>query len=180
MSIFEILMVGVGLSMDAVAVSTVSGMSIQNIRLREALAIAIAFGLFQGIMPLLGFFAGSVFADFMSAYAPWIALVLLVAVGGKMIWESFTAKEEKGLMGICFKLLLAQAVATSIDALAIGVGFAAVQVNIVSAAFIIACTTFLLSWLAVYIGKACGNFLAGKAELVGGVILVVIGIKMVL
>lgn len=181
MTIVDIILIGIGLSMDAVAVSAISGMSIKAIRLNEALTIAFAFGLFQGIMPLLGFLAGSVFTRFMSTFAPWVALVMLGFVGGKMIWESRHGGEEQpGVARFSFKVLLVQAVATSLDALAVGVSFAAVHVDILWAASVIAAITFALSLGAVYIGRSFGCLLADKAELVGGIILVLIGIKMVL
>lgn len=179
MSFVDVLLIGVGLSMDAAAVSAVSGMSIRGLRGREALSIALAFGLFQGLMPLIGYFAGSAFAGFMEAFAPWVALVLLCAVGGKMIWEAF---HEEGECIDCFsfRLLLAQAAATSLDALAVGVGFAAIRIQIFWAAGIIAATTFVISLVSVGIGRVFGAALSDKAQVLGGVILILIGIKMVL
>lgn len=179
MTILELFLIGIGLSMDAFAVAAVSGMCIQDIRFRQALLIALAFGFFQGLMPALGYLAGSVFSSVVSAYAPWIAFILLALVGGKMIYESFSPEQE-GLTGLSLRLLLAQAVATSIDALAVGVSFAALQVKILPAAALIACTTFFLSLLAVGVGKLFGGFLAGKAGLAGGVILIIIGLRILL
>ena len=179
MTILELFLIGVGLSMDAFAVAAVSGMCIQGIRFRQGLLIALAFGFFQGLMPLLGYLAGSVFSSVVSAYAPWIAFILLALVGGKMIYESFSPEQE-GLTGLSLRLLLAQAVATSIDALAVGVSFAALQVEILPAAALIAGITFFLSLLAVGVGKLFGGFLAGKAGLAGGVILIIIGLRILL
>ena len=180
MDFVDILLIGVGLSMDAAAVSAISGMSIRGLRWNESLSIALAFGLFQGLMPLTGYFAGSAFAAFMSSFAPWVALVLLCAVGGKMVWEAFHDGEEGGMERFSYRLLLAQAVATSLDALAVGVSFAAIRVDILWASGLIAACTFVISLASVYIGRVFGAALADKAELLGGVILILIGIKMVL
>ncbi len=180
MDFVEIVLIGVGLSMDAAAVSAISGMSIRGLRVREAVSIALAFGLFQGLMPLIGYFAGSAFAQLMASFAPWVALVVLCAVGAKMLWEAFHGDGDEGMNRFSYRLLLAQAVATSLDALAVGVSFAAVQVDIVWAAGIIACCTFLISLVSVYIGRVFGAALADKAQILGGVILILIGIRMVL
>lgn len=178
MSITEILLIGVALSMDAFAVSAVSGMSIKNISARDILLLAVAFGGFQGLMPLTGFYAGSLFAAFMNTWAPYIACVLLSVVGGKMIYDTIKG-EADALSSITVKLVLIQAVATSIDALAVGVGMAAAgNVNIWQAAGLIAATTFCLTIAAVKIGQILGAALAEKAGFLGGVILIIIGIKM--
>lgn len=178
MTITEILLIGVALSMDAFAVSAVTGMSIKNITIKEILLLACAFGGFQGLMPLTGFFTGNLFSVFMNTWAAYIACFLLVLVGGKMIWDTFK-EEEDALTSITLKLVLIQAIATSIDALAVGVGMAAAgNVNIWQAAGLIAATTFCLTILAVKIGQVLGAALAEKAGLLGGVILIVIGIKM--
>jgi putative Mn2+ efflux pump MntP len=177
LTFWEILLIGVALSMDAFAVSAVSGMSIKNIRRSEILLLACAFGGFQGIMPLLGFYAGSIFTGVMSVWAPYIACLLLIFVGGKMIWDTMR-EEAEALTRITLKIVLVQAVATSIDALAVGVSFAAASyTNIWSAAGIIACTTFLLTIAAVQFGRVCGSLLAEKAGIVGGIILIIIGLK---
>lgn len=178
MTITEILLIGVALSMDAFAVSAVTGMSIKNINLRQILLLACAFGGFQGIMPLTGYFTGNLFTAFMNTWAPYIACALLVMVGGNMIRETF-AGDEEAISAITLKLVLIQAVATSIDALAVGVGMAAAgNVNIWQAAGLIAATTFTLTIVAVKVGQLLGAALAEKAGLLGGVILIVIGIKM--
>lgn len=179
MGIFEILMIGIGLSMDAAAVSMSNGMCIPSIRWKHALATAFAFGAFQGIMPLIGYFAGSLFAEQIGAVDHWLALILLGFIGGKMIYESLTADHDSCPVDrrLTFKLLLVQAIATSIDALAVGVSFAALTVSILLAASVIAATTFVLSFVSVYIGKRFGTLLNQKAELIGGLILVFIGVK---
>ncbi len=178
MSITEILLIGIALSMDAFAVSAVSGMSIKNITRRDILLLACAFGGFQGLMPLTGFYAGNLFGVFMDTWAPYIACGLLLIVGGNMIWDTLKGDAE-ALSAITVKLVLIQAVATSIDALAVGVSMAAAgNVNIWQAAGLIAATTFCLTILAVKVGQRLGAALAEKAGLLGGIILIIIGIKM--
>lgn len=179
-SIWEILLIGAALSMDAVAVSAVSGMSLPRLRRREALLLAAAFGGFQGLMPLLGYFAGAAAAPQMQSWADRLAFLLLACVGGKMLLESLQGGAE-ALAVITPRLVLLQAVATSIDALAVGVSFAALgSVNIWQAALIIAACTFILSWLAVRLGRWCGSLLADKAGAAGGLVLIAIGLKMLL
>lgn len=180
MSIGEILLIGVALSMDAFAVSAVSGMSIRNIRRAEVLLLACSFGGFQGLMPLLGFYTGNLCGVFMNIWAPYIACALLAIVGGKMIYDSLHDNAE-ALSAITLKLVLIQAVATSIDALAVGVSLAAAgNVNIWQAAGLIAATTFCLTTIAVKFGQRLGRALAEKAGVVGGLILIIIGLKMLL
>lgn len=165
--------------MDAVAVSMTNGMTVRPLRLREAFSIAAAFGIFQGLMPLLGFFAGSVFAGYMSAIDHWIALILLGFIGAKMLWDAWKQKEDDVVCctRLTVRMLFAQAVATSIDALAVGVSFAAMKVTIWYAVSVIAATTFVCSIIAVFIGKKFGDILNKKAEIFGGCILILIGLK---
>lgn len=178
MGYFEIILIGIGLSMDAVAVSMTNGMCLKQMCVKHAFATAFAFGLFQGIMPLIGYFAGSVFAAKVNAIDHWLALILLGFIGGKMVYEAVTSDEGHTVCKVLtFRLLLVQAIATSIDALAVGVSFAALTVNIISSVCIIAATTFILSFIAVYIGKKFGDLLKQKAEIVGGIILILIGLK---
>ena len=181
MSIVTILLIGLGLSMDASAVSMSNAMNQKNMRFRWALAMALSFGLFQGIMPLIGYFAGSVFAGYISHIDHWIAFLLLGVIGGKMMFDGFKKEEdEPDCKRLTIKILLVQSVATSIDALAIGVSFAAMNVNIWSAAGLIAATTFCCSLIAVFLGKKFGNLLGQKAEIFGGTILVLIGLKILI
>lgn len=178
MSIWEILMIGVGLSMDAVAVSISNGLACPRMTRREKLSMPIAFGLFQGLMPLLGFFAGSLFADVISRYAGIVTLVILGFIGGKMVWDAFFEKEEGARCAtLTMKMLLVQAIATSIDAFAVGVSFCASGANIFMAAPIIAATTFVCSLLALVVGKRFGALFGSKAQVVGGLILIAIGVK---
>ncbi len=174
----ELILIAVGLSMDAVAVSMSNGLTIKDLKGRHIAAIAGAFGLFQGLMPLIGYLAGSVFAAYISAIDHWVALILLGFIGGKMIWEALHPEDEhSAVYRLTPALLLVQAVATSIDALAVGVSFAALDVKILPAVSEIALCTFLLSFIAVLLGKRFGKLLGNKAELLGGVILVGIGLK---
>lgn len=168
--------------MDAVAVSMTNGMTIKNMRWKGALADAAAFGIFQGIMPLLGFFAGSVFANYMEKIDHWIALILLGIIGVKMIIDAVKQDDEIVSLSrkLTFRLLFVQAVATSIDALAVGVSFAAMRTDIFTASSIIALTTFICSLAAVFVGKKCGDFLGKKAGFLGGIILIGIGVKIFL
>ena len=176
MGVFDIVMIGIGLSMDAFAVATTNGITMKP-NLKKALLIALAFGLFQAVMPLIGFFAGSLFGDIVEKYDHWIALVLLAIIGGKMIADFFEKGEEKSHSDLTFGILIMQAVATSIDALAVGVSFAGLSFSIFVAVGIIGAITFSLSLIAVYLGQTCGKFLADKANLVGGLILIAIGLK---
>jgi putative Mn2+ efflux pump MntP len=178
MSFIEILLIGIGLSMDAVCVSMSNGMCFRDTKLKRALIIGLAFGVFQGLMPLIGFFAGSIFARQIAIIDHWIALVLLAFIGIKMIIDAIKNEEDSCPAKFTAKLLFVQAIATSIDALAVGVSFAALRdINILVAVCIIAITTFILSTMAVFIGKKIGTKLNSKAELFGGTILVLIGLK---
>lgn len=174
----ELFLLAVGLSMDAFAVSATNGMCKKNMGIYMSLATALTFGLFQGAMPVIGYALGNHFAEYINRYAHIIALILLSFIGIKMIIDSFK-KDENGSSGsiLTIPMLLIQGVATSIDALAVGVSLAAMNVNIVSAASFICCVTFVLSLIAVFIGKKSGDFLSDKAQLIGGAILVGIGAK---
>lgn len=177
MNLFDIILIGIGLSMDAFAVATANGI-VEKPPLKKALLIAFAFGLFQAGMPLVGYFAGSIFRETIEKYDHWIALVLLTFIGGKMIADFFCKKEEKRqTKSITLKTLLVQAIATSIDALAVGVSFVGVTFNIFVAVAVIGLITFALSLAAVILGKKFGAILSDKATLIGGIILIAIGLK---
>ena len=185
MGIVEVLLTGVGLSMDAAAVGMTNGLNEPKMRLTKILLIALFFGVFQGVMPLIGYFAGTLFAEAVASIAPYVALVLLGFIGGKMIYEALkkSKEEEETVKNLSVGALTAQAIATSIDALAVGIsllalnGIGALKVNIFAACAIIAACTFVISLAAVFIGKKFGAVLADKAELIGGIILVAIGLK---
>lgn len=179
MTLLEIILIGIGLSMDAFAVSVSDGLSCARIRRGQVLAIAVCFGGFQGLMPTIGYLLGRTFAKYISAFDHWIALILLAWIGGKMIWDAFHEDDaaETGLV-LTPRLLLIQGVATSIDALAVGVSFAALpDVRIAPAAVLIACVTFGFSVIGTVFGKRLGAHLGTRAQLVGGIILVCIGVK---
>lgn len=185
MGIVEVLLTGVGLSMDAAAVGMTNGLNEPKMRLTKILLIALFFGVFQGVMPLIGYFAGTLFAEAVASIAPYVALVLLGFIGGKMIYEALkkSKEEEETFKNLGVGALTVQAIATSIDALAVGIsllalnGIGALKVNIFAACAIIAACTFVISLAAVFIGKKFGAVLADKAELIGGIILVAIGLK---
>lgn len=182
MSFLEILLIGIGLSMDAVAVSMSNGMVYKNLTKDKFIAMPIFFGVFQGLMPVIGFYAGSIFSDFISKYSGIITFIVLGIIGSKMIKDGFGSPddEEVSSKNLTYKVLFLQAIATSIDAFAVGVSFCAVGANILVAAPIIAITTLICSLLAIYIGKKFGNMLENKAQILGGLILVFIGIKALL
>lgn len=177
MSIYEIIFIGIALSMDAFAVSVAASMAYTNMTASWKLRMPIAFGLFQGIMPILGFYLGSLFADFIETWSGPVSLLILGVIGINMIREGLSKEEECEKKVLTFKILLVQAIATSIDAFAVGVSFAANSANIWLSAPIIAATTFLLSLPAVIIGVKAGEKLGHKAEILGGIILIIIGIK---
>ncbi len=178
MHITELLILAVGVSMDAFAVSICKGLSVCKVRPRHAGLAAIWFGGFQALMPLIGYFAGVAFTDIVSSVDHWIAFVLLGIIGGKMVKESFE-KEECCCADpdFSFRTMLAMAVATSIDALAVGVSLAFLKVNIWTAVLLIGITTGAFSATGVYIGNIFGNKYKSKAELAGGLILILIGAK---
>lgn len=178
MHIAEILILAVGVSMDAFAVSICKGLSVCKVRPRHASLAAAWFGGFQALMPLIGYFSGVAFADIVSSVDHWIAFVLLGIIGGKMVKESFE-KDECCCTDpdFSFRTMLAMAVATSIDALAVGVSLAFLKANIWSAVLIIGLTTGAFSAAGIYIGNIFGNRYKSKAEFAGGLILILIGAK---
>lgn len=181
MQLAEILIIAVGVSMDAFAVSICKGLSVQNIRPKHAGLTALWFGGFQALMPMLGYFIGVSFADFVSSVDHWIAFILLGIIGGNMIKESLHKDECCDVdPDFSFKTMLAMAVATSIDALAVGISFAFLKVNIWQAILLIGITTAMFSGVGVYVGNIFGNRYKSKAEFAGGFILIVMGLKILL
>lgn len=184
MGFVELFLIGVGLSMDAFAVAICKGLNMRGkINFKHAAIIALFFGGFQAIMPLIGYFLGIGFEKYITRIDHWIAFILLCFIGGKMIVEAIKEwnevdKQEEDRLDI--KELFVLAVATSIDALAVGITFAFLNVNIWSAISIIGATTFVLSIIGVVIGNKFGSKYKSKAELVGGIILVLIGAKILL
>ena len=185
MTLLEIFLIGIGLSMDAFAVAICKGLAMPDkVDRKGALLIALYFGVFQAVMPALGWLLGSKFARYVTQMAPWIAFVLLAWIGGSMIRESLSKeeKEEAEMGAVSHKELLVLAVATSIDALAVGVTFSMLElaVSIGAAVALIGCTTFVISLGGVYVGNVFGARHKGKAEFVGGAILILIGVKILL
>jgi len=179
MAFTELILLAIGLSMDAAAVSISNSLCIKKITFKHVLQMALMFALFQGIMPLIGYLTANAFSDIISQFDHWIALILLTIIGGKMIYEAIKANidQECSLFSLTFKLLLVQAIATSIDALAVGVSFSALKVNIYYAIIIISIITFICCIIAVLISKRFGNLLGKRADMMGGIILIVIGLK---
>ena len=179
MGLLELFLLAVGLSMDAFAVSVCKGLSTHKLSWKHYLLIGAWFGGFQALMPFLGYLLGSTFEHYITAFDHWVAFVLLLLIGGNMIKESF-GEAEKLNDDFGFKTMLMLAVATSIDALAVGITFAFLQVRIVPAALLIGVTTFCLSALGIYIGNRFGARYKSRAELAGGIILILIGVKILL
>ena len=181
MGFIEIILIGLGLSMDAVAVSMANGMAYKNTTKAKTLAMPILFGVFQGLMPLIGYFAGGLFADVISKYANILVFVILGFIGGKMLKDNLGHKVEEGVEAegkvLTYKTLFIQAIATSIDAFAVGIGFSAMQVSIIPAVSIIMLTTAICCLIAIFAGKKVSSLLGGKAEILGGLILVIIAVK---
>lgn len=179
-----LVLLALGLSMDAFAVSISNGIAYGKITRQRIVITAAMFGLFQGLMPVIGFFAGVVFSGFISSIDHWVALILLGFIGVKMIFDAIEdAKNPTAECETCvftFKILMMQAIATSIDALAVGISFAALDANIFSGASLIAVITFLCCLIGGFLGKKFNDLFASKATFVGGVILIGLGIKIFL
>ena len=179
MSLVELFILAVGLSMDAFAVSICKGLSLGKITKKHMAVAGAWFGGFQALMPLIGYFLGSFFADMITKYAHWIAFVLLIIIGGNMIKEAM-GEDEKVDACMDAKEMFLLAIATSIDALAVGVTFAFLKVQRVPAVSFIGCVTFVCSAIGVKIGSIFGSKYRSKAEFCGGVILILIGLKILL
>ncbi|MCU0275463.1 MAG: manganese efflux pump MntP family protein [Acidobacteria bacterium] len=178
MDLATLLLVALGLSMDAVAVSLASSCAAPTVDRRQALVLALLFGVFQALMPLAGWLAGLGFKTLISRFDHWLAFVLLVFIGGRMVLESRRGPECRlGGQRLRPATMLALAVATSIDALAVGLSFSALAVDIILPVLLIGAVTFVLSLLAALAGRRFGERLAGKAVALGGLILVAIGLK---
>lgn len=184
MSIAEIFLIGVGLSMDAFAVAVCKGLNQKKFSIKNGFIIALFFGGFQALMPFLGWALGKQFEKYITSVDHWIAFVLLGFIGGKMIYEALTEKEETQESAVReildLKEILVLSVATSIDALAVGITFAFLTVNIASSVTLIGLTTFVISFAGFVIGNKFGAKYQNKAELLGGIILVLIGFKILL
>lgn len=184
MGFVELLLIGVGLSMDAFAVAICKGLGMSRLNMKQAAVIALFFGAFQAIMPFIGWAAGSWLADLITPIDHWVAFALLAFVGGKMLWDAFHEEDDENPDQMDAKLdlkeLLMLAIATSIDALAVGITFAFLQTDIVPSVAIIGCTTFLISFAGVAVGHFFGARFEKPATIVGGVVLILIGLKILL
>lgn len=176
----ELILIAIALAMDSVAVSIASGSKYKNINFATTIKIALFFGIFQGFMPLIGYFLGNVFASFVDSFDHYIAFVILVYLGYRMIQEAREGDFEDEVKDLKNKTLLILAIATSIDALAIGITFSFQEIDILYAVSLITIITFVLCVFAVYIGKFLGGFLEDKAEYLGGIILIILGFKILL
>ena len=181
MGIVELLLTAIALSMDAFAVSVCKGLGMRRMRYDQALVISLYFGVFQALMPLIGWLLGTSFSRYIQAFDHWIAFVLLAFLGGKMLWDVFHEKEdgdqESAERRLDHRELFMLAIATSIDALAVGIAFACLDVNIWSSISIIGVTTLVISFAGVWIGNRFGNRFQKKAEIAGGLVLILIGVK---
>ena len=177
MNIFEVGLIGIGLAMDAFSVSICKGISMKKIDLKKTAIISIYFGFFQFIMPIIGFLLGSSFEEIVKNLDHWIAFILLGIIGINMMKEAFDDKINNTNNRIDFKTMIFLAIATSIDALAVGITFAFYNVNIIISSLFIGIITFALACFGVKLGFEFGNKYKNKAELIGGIILVLIGFK---
>ena len=180
MGLLELFILAVGLSMDAFAVSICKGLAMPKITVKKAAVVGIWFGGFQALMPALGYLLGSQFKDSITAIDHWIAFILLGIIGGNMIREACSGECEKENDSLDIKTMFLLAVATSIDALAVGITFAFLKVNIAAAVSFIGVTIFVISAAGVKIGNIFGTKYKSKAELAGGIILILLGLKILL
>jgi len=179
MDFISIIFLAVGLAMDAFSVSITKGLNLK-FNIKHALIIALFFGGFQALMPVIGWFSGIQLQSVISTLAPWIAFLLLLGIGLKMIYESLFTKEKDVHKSFSIKELLILSIATSIDAFAVGVTFAILDTPIIIPIIVIGLITFILSFAGVYIGKNAGHLFENKIEILGGLILIVIGFKILL
>ena len=180
MEVTELLLLSVGLAMDAFAVSICKGISMKKMNWKKAIIIGLYFGGFQALMPTIGFFLGSAFQSLITNIDHWIAFILLAIIGGGMIKESFEEDSENRNDDVSFKTMILLAIATSIDALAVGITFAFLKVNLILAVSLIGIITFVIAVLGTKIGNRFGDKYKRKAEIVGGVILILLGLKILL
>ena len=181
MDLVTIVLISIGLAMDAFAVSICKGLSMKKLDMKKALIIGLYFGLFQGMMPIIGYLLGKNFSDVVDVVDHWIAFILLGFIGGKMIKESLSKDDEGCTDDVSFKTMVVLAIATSIDALAVGITFAFLKNTYLVLSFVlIGVITFVLSVLGVKIGNVFGDKYEKKAEFAGGLILILLGLKILL
>lgn len=176
----ELIFIAIALAMDSVAVSIASGARFKDISLFNTLKIAFFFGLFQGAMPLIGYFLGSTFSSYVDSFDHYIAFIILLYLGYNMIKEGVEDNIEEEVQNLKTKTLIVLSIATSIDALAVGITFSFQEINIWYAVSVITLITFALCIIAIYIGKRLGGYLENKAEFLGGAILIFLGFKILL
>ncbi len=177
MSFLTNFLLGLGLSMDAFAVSMSSSTTIRPFHLKDALKLALFFGGFQAFMPVIGWLGGSAVSGFVSEYAPWIAFLLLVFIGGKMIYEALYGSPDGKVSSLSYSVLFVLAIATSIDALAVGISFAFLKTPILEPIIIIGSVTFFMSFCGAILGYRIGHFFENEVEILGGLILIGLGGK---
>ncbi|MBC7127770.1 MAG: manganese efflux pump MntP family protein [Candidatus Methanosuratincola petrocarbonis] len=181
MDLAAILLIAIGLSMDALAVAVASGMTLKDIGVRGSAKIGAFFGLFQAGMPVIGWFGGSAFMWLISGYDHWVAFLLLAFIGGKMIYEAVRDSDEvSGKNPLVLSNLFLVSVATSIDALAVGLGFSALGIPILVPAAVIGAVCFAISFTGAYFGNRAGEYLGDRVRAIGGIILISIGLRILL
>ena len=180
MSLIELFLIGISLSMDAFAVSICKGLSVGAIKPKHMISAGLWFGGFQALMPFIGYLLGSTFEQYITSIDHWVAFILLGIIGFNMVKESREEGEEGQDASFAFKAMLVLAIATSIDALAVGITFAFLSVDIIPAIAIIGCTTFAFSVAGIKIGSVFGTKYKSKAELFGGIVLIALGIKILI
>lgn len=190
MNLLIVLAYGISLSMDAFAVSICKGIALGKVRLKDALKVGAYFGFFQGAMPLIGYLLANNFREYIESFDHWIAFLLLAFIGGKMIWESLHPDEKEGdQASLSFKNMIVLSIATSIDALAVGIAFSCdgmcyksngIVLGIFASCALICITTFVLSALGTKLGKMLECRLKNRAEIAGGVVLIILGIKILI
>lgn len=180
MGAIEILLISIGLAMDAFAVSVCKGLAMKKMSWKNAIIIGLYFGIFQAVMPVIGYFLGTTFERFITNVDHWVAFILLVGIGINMVKEAFDKESENRNDNVDVKTMLVLSIATSIDALAIGITFACLKIHIVMPVITIGLITFIISVIGVKIGNRFGDKYEKKAEIMGGVILILLGIKILL
>ena len=180
MDFISTLLIAIALAMDAFSVSLTKGFTLKKITKSQVLWFAIFFGGFQALMPVLGWLGGIQLEWLITTFAPWIAFILLLLIGSNMIRESFSNEEEDSSDKFSFKELTLLAIATSIDAFAVGITYAVLKTDILIPIIMIGVTAFIFTIIGLYLGKKIGNYFGGKFEILGGVILILLGVKILL
>jgi putative Mn2+ efflux pump MntP len=174
------LLIAFGLAMDSFSVSIANGLISKTFEIKKAFKISMFFGFFQAIMPVIGWLAGVYIADLISGFDHWVAFGLLVLIGFRMIYESLRNESKRLISSLSINVLLILSIATSIDALAVGLSFSLLKTSIIIPAILIGLVTFFLSFIGVYFGLRFGRFLKNRVEILGGLILIAIGLKILI